>query len=439
MPVKAPAAPGASVRGVSAEALEAHIAALGEGALDGGRRRAALERFAAMPAPGPQPGRYWRVDLNKFDYGAVVPFTVSGDARPVLASLDGFARAASFVQVDSHVVHLEAPAALRERGVIVCSLDEAAREHPAEFTAAFGTVADPASDKFGALALAFQSGGAFVHVPAGVRIDDPVVVTYVARDAALFPYTLVSAGEGASVTVIEQVRAESAHAFVSSILEADAQPRASIVVATIQECPADARVFAFRRARAAQDATVRLGIVELGGAYVRTDARTALGHPGGRAEFAGLFFAVGEQHVDMTTEVDHTVGPTTSDTVVKSAASEHGQARYLGNIRIAAHAHGCDASLRDDSLLLSKTAHVDSIPALEIAANDVKAFHGATVGAIDADEIFYAMSRGIDRSSAERMIALGFFEPAIALLPAEALRAHVRAALAAKIPDMGAR
>ena len=95
--------------------------------------------------------------------------------------------------------------------------------------------------------------------------------------------------------------------------------------------------------------------------------------------------------------MEHLAGEATSETLVKSAASERGQARFLGNIRIAPHAQGSDARLRDDALLLSQTAHVDSVPALEIGANDVKAYHGATVGAIDAEQIFYMESRGIER------------------------------------------
>ena len=118
---------------------------------------------------------------------------------------------------------------------------------------------------------------------------------------------------------------------------------------------------------------------------------------------------------------------------MRSAGTGHGQGRYFGNIKILADAHGADASLRDDALLLSAGAHIDSVPALEIAANDVKAFHGATVGAISEDELFYAESRGIARADAERMIALGFFEPAISRFPTDALRAELRSALGLKL------
>jgi Fe-S cluster assembly protein SufD len=137
--------------------------------------------------------------------------------------------------------------------------------------------------------------------------------------------------------------------------------------------------------------------------------------------------------VDIETETVHAAGNTSSETIVRSAGTDRGQGRYVGNIKILAEAHGAEASLRDDALLLSEGAHIDSVPALEIAANDVKAFHGATVGAISDEEIFYAESRGIERSEAERMIALGFFEPAVSRFPTESLRDEIRSVLENKI------
>jgi Fe-S cluster assembly protein SufD len=146
-----------------------------------------------------------------------------------------------------------------------------------------------------------------------------------------------------------------------------------------------------------------------------------------------LFFSGGSQHVDIETETVHAAGNTQSQTIVRSAGTDRGQGRYLGNIKILANAHGADASLRDDALLLSAGAHIDSVPALEIAANDVRAFHGATVGAISQEELFYAETRGIPRAEAERMIALGFFEPAVSRFPGELLRDQIRTALENKL------
>jgi len=124
-----------------------------------------------------------------------------------------------------------------------------------------------------------------------------------------------------------------------------------------------------------------------------------------------------------------------SDTAVRSAANDRGQGRYVGDIVIRPRAHGSDASLRDDALLLSAHAHIDTVPALEIAANDVKAFHGATVGSLDEDALFYVLSRGIPKNEALRMITLGFFEPVITRFPGEALRDEIRTALDAKIDE----
>ncbi|MBV9440884.1 MAG: SufD family Fe-S cluster assembly protein, partial [Candidatus Eremiobacteraeota bacterium] len=167
----------------------------------------------------------------------------------------------------------------------------------------------------------------------------------------------------------------------------------------------------------------------------RSVVTAGLDAPGAKAETNALFFNTGMQHVDLATTIEHRVGSTESNTVVRSAATDRGQGRFVGNIAIRPHAHGADATLRDDALLLSRRAHIDSIPALEIAANDVRAFHGATVGSLDETALFYAASRGIARPDALRMVTLGFFEPAIARFPGEPLRDEVRTALDAKIDD----
>jgi Fe-S cluster assembly protein SufD len=190
-----------------------------------------------------------------------------------------------------------------------------------------------------------------------------------------------------------------------------------------------------RSATCERDAQARWYVADLGATLVRSVVDARLAAPGAGAQTSALFFNTGMQHVDLTTTTSHRVGATTSDTVVRTAASDRGQGRYFGNIVIEPRAHGADASLRDDALLLSMRAHIDSVPALEIAANDVKAYHGATVGSLDRDALFYAGSRGIARPDAIRMVALAFFEPTIARFPGESLRDEVRTALDQKIDD----
>ena len=188
-----------------------------------------------------------------------------------------------------------------------------------------------------------------------------------------------------------------------------------------------------RTSHVATDGRVAWNVALLGGATVTDEVISDHVGRSANSEISAIFFPVGREIVQLTTEVQHNVPQTSSQTIVRSIAAGRGRGKYYGNIRIARQAHGSEASLRDDTLLIGKDAKIDAIPALEIAANDVKAFHGATVGAIDEEHIFYIMSRGIERDAAEKLIALGFFEPALARFPGEDLRAELRTLLEEKL------
>ncbi len=347
-----------------------------------------------------RPGRYWKIDLDTLELPT---------------------------RADGGDVEISAPSA---RGLIACTLAQAERDH-AELLARVLGKTGAQTTKFGALTAENRGLGAFVYIPADVSVDDPILITYRAS-AACYPYTVVLAERGARATVIERIEG-AAGATVCGIVEVVTEAHADVTVATVQNLPEDARVFATRDAKPGEGAHVSWAIADLGAALVVGSADVRIEHEGANVDISALFFPRGTQHVDLITSIDHLAPNASSETVVKSAATGRGQARYLGNIRIVKDAQGSLANLRDDALLLSKTAHIDSIPALEIAANDVKAYHGATVGAIDAELLFYMESRGIAREAAERMIALGFFEPAIARFPTEILREEIREGLRAKI------
>ena len=386
------------------QALRDRIGGFGDVPLPRAERAAALERFFSTRSGRERPGRYWRIDLE-----SIAP--VAASVAPQTGSL--------------RIEH-------RPPRVLVCDLATAAAQHPDLLARALGAT-DLAATKFGALARAFAGLGAFVYVPADCANPEPVEIAYDApAGASVFPYTVVLAERGAGATIVERCDG-SDDAFVCGAAEIVTEAGARIAYASCQELAPSARAFFTRTAKPGRDASVSWHCAELGAALAVTDLSIAIENPGVTAEVTALFFPNGSQHVDAVSTVHHAAGDSTSETIVKSAAVDSGQARYLGNIRIAPGAHGSDASLRDDALLLSERAHVDSVPALEIGANEVKAFHGATVGALDAEQIFYMRTRGIEASAAERMIALGFFEPAIARFPTEALRERIRVALAAKL------
>jgi Fe-S cluster assembly protein SufD len=263
-----------------------------------------------------------------------------------------------------------------------------------------------------------------IRIPDGAAVEEPIIVRSL--------HTVVHAGVGSRVTLIERLDIERG-AVVEGSTEIVAAENADVTYAAAQFAPDDAQVRFTRSATAGKDARVTWATAELGAAHAESRITVTLAQRGAEANIATLFFPTGKQNVDVVSTVDHGIGDSTSNTIVKTAASGHGKGRYLGNIRIAKDAQHSNAALRDDALLLSPTAHIESVPALEIAANDVKAYHGATVGALDAESIFYMTSRGIDRAQAERMIALGFFEPAVERFPTESLRDELRAALEAKI------
>lgn len=384
--------------------LYERIDALDGSIVDRGARTRALERFFTLPSGREKPGRFWRVDFEQ-----IVP-----DAEAVGA-------AGARIDIEAN-----------DRAVLVCDLATAAREHPQLLARAFGTTS-AASTKFGALAQAMLTNGVFAYVPPDHACDEPLTIRcHAGAGAAVFPWIVVLADRGARVTVVEHLTAD-AEAFVCGVTELVSAENADVTYAALQNAAGSARVIFSRAARPGRDARVAWALAVIGAQLAAEDVRVSIEQPGADAHLATIFFPRASQHVDFISTVEHVAGDAASETIVKSAARDRGQARFLGNIRIAPHAQGSDARLRDDALLLSPTAHVDSVPALEIGANDVKAYHGATVGALDADQIFYMESRGIERAAAERMIALGFFEPAIECFPTSALRDELRSALAAKL------
>ncbi|HTX03988.1 MAG TPA: Fe-S cluster assembly protein SufD [Candidatus Acidoferrales bacterium] len=370
-------------------------------------RDEALALARTLPPPGPVPGRYWKIDLAKLALEELPSGSVS--------------------------VRFELPEEAKRKGVVAADLASAAPEHTAVINATQGNAVDWRSGRFTALNAARRENGIFIFLPKGVVVEEPIVIRQRLEGPAAFPYVLVAASEGSRATILTRYEPASNLELVSEIVEIVALEHASVTYACVQDLPMNVRTFWSRRGNIGRDAELNWALAELGAELSVGDVRSTTLEAGAHTTIAGLFFPNKRQHVDLQSEADHPAGQTQSETIFKSAAIDGGQARFVGNIRIRPSAHGVDATLRDDALLLSKDAHIDSIPALEIGANDVKAYHGATIGAIDDEELFYAMSRGISRHEAERMIALGFFEPALVRFPTERLRDELRASLAGKI------
>jgi Fe-S cluster assembly protein SufD len=438
------------------EAVAREFEALGNsggGAVDPRVRQDALAGYERLSRVREKSPPRWRHDYRALSFDGLV--WSSGRVRvPALPRHEPRARVANdeSARADAPALALENAGGLVHLGstylepaqrlgdprVTLLALADAKRTMPERVAAVAGRVVAADADRFTALTTAFQNCGAYVEVPAEVTLDAPLQLLWSSRPgetSAVFAQTIVRLGPNARATILER-HAGSTESFVCGTVEIELGPGAQLDYVVVQQADEGARVLVHRGARCEAGARIGWHLAELGGALARSVITTRLEHARAEAELNALFFARGFGHVDLTTAVDHRASETRSRTVVRGVATGRGQGRFRGGILIRPDTHRCDASLRDDSLLLSRDSYLEAIPALDIGSNDVSASHAATVGALDEEELFYVQSRGIARGRAERMIALAFFEAAIARFPGEALRDEVRTALDAELDDV---
>jgi Fe-S cluster assembly protein SufD len=322
--------------------------------------------------------------------------------------------------------------------VTLLALADARRELPERVGAVHLQVIAPATDRFTALSTAFQNCGAYVDVPAGVVLAAPLQLLWLASPgapAAVFPHTVIRLGAGARATIVERHLGEGEE-FFAGIVEAELAAGARLDYVVVQQADDGTRLFVRRRARCAAGAGVAWHVAELGGALVRGACGAQLAGARASAETNAFFFARGFAHVECIVDADHDAAHTESRTTVRSAATDRGRGRFAGALRFADGAAPCTASMRDDGLILARDAYLDAAPVLAVPTQHIAAAHASSIGSLDEEELFYVQSRGISRGVAERMMALAFFEPAIARFPGDALRDEVRTALDARLNDV---
>jgi Fe-S cluster assembly protein SufD len=336
------------------------------------------------------------------------------------------ARAGYVVQRDADVVHQELSVELAAKGVILTSLDRAVVEHEGIVQEHLFAQTKPDDHLFAALQGALFSGGTFLFVPKGVSVSLPIESQRWIDEAAtgIFPHSLIVVEEGAELTYFERFQSTliAEDSVSNAAVEIVAGPRSRVNFVGLQEY--GGRVWNFQRIdmSAAKDAVIKSLIVTLGGRFSRQEVRTAMHGEGIDCEMLGLYFAEKGQHFDFRTFQDH-IGPKCrSDLLYKGALKDDSRAVYSGMIRVEPHAAGTDAYQTNRNLVLSDHAKADSKPELEILNNDVKCSHGASVGQMNEEEIFYLMSRGIERPEAERLIVNGFFEEVVGRVRQDEIR-----------------
>ena len=404
-------------------------------------RRRAFEQFEAMPTPSPDTEEWRYTDLREFDlsfdpYAPEPPATTLDDVKPDLLEGAGDVgeRAGLAIQHNSSVVTSHLDSDVASRGVEFASLDDVTSERLG------GRLheAVPASrTRFTALHGAFRTGGVYVRVPANVRVELPLQnLTYVDRDGlAVFPHTLIELEEGAELTFIDRYVSPALGRVLSdAIVELYLGPGSKLRYVSLQDWGSGVTHLSIQRAILGRDAELRSLAVSFGGSLSRTEVESVLEGDGASSEMLGVYFAGADQHFDHRSIQDHLGSQTASDLLYKGALKDRSRTIYSGTVIIRKGAHKCNAYQTNRNVLLSEQAKADSIPNLEILANDpVRCGHAASVGPVDEDVLYYMQSRGIPYAEAERLVVFGFFQEVLDRVTLPEVRAGLEAAIAAEL------
>ena len=294
-------------------------------------------------------------------------------------------------------------------------------------------------EKFAAHNAASWQHGLLVVVPKGVVVEQPlyVRVTNTTEDAAVFFRLLVVAEEGSQATLIEEYASASPTltGYSNAVAELFVEQAAKLEYVSLQNLSTETWHFATHHARVGRDATLDWVAGGFGSKKGKIRIQNDLAGPGAESRVTGAYFADGEQHLDYDTFQEHIAPSTTSDFAFKGALRDNATAVWRGMIRVEKDAQKTNAYQENRNLMLSKQAHADSIPGLEILANDVRCTHGATLGQVDREQLFYLMARGLSRAEAERLIVRGFFQDVLDRIELEAVRETLGEALEARIPQ----
>jgi Fe-S cluster assembly protein SufD len=376
-------------------------------------RAAAAAEFAAAGLPTPRRENWRYTDLKPIAEGSFELFPPVPDGRTVervaelLRHVGLNAGGPRLVLIDGHYAPgLEVGAA--DSRFELGSLSE----HWTSFERRYPATIATADHPLATLNLALARQGAWLCVPAGVKLTTPVEIVLAAGGApslAPQPRVVIELGEDAELTVVQHFIDVGAPAsWVNCVTQIDQGPRSRLALYRLQQHGPGQAHTSLLSAELAAHAELGVGYVDLGGALVRNDVAVRLREPGATVELFGLFLAAAGQHVDDHTRIDH-VGPETrSDEAFRGIVGSRGRGVFNGKVVVHRDAQRTDARQSNDNLLLGEHAEIDTKPELEIYADDVKCSHGSTVGELDAEQLFYLRSRGLGEAAARELLTTAF-------------------------------
>lgn len=405
------------------------------------RRLAAWAVYEQTPMPTQSDEAWRRTSLRRLRLDQIGP-SINGDAAVsaevpayLAAQLTDDAAGGVMVQIDGVVQRYELSDALRAQGVIFCDMHTAVRDHADLVQPHFMTEVVPATDgKFAALHGAFWRGGAFVYVPKNVKAVAPLHSALWSVNGRTFTHTLVIVERGAELIFVDEYGSQKGErdALHNGVVELIVRDGADLTYVSLQDFADNLWQFTHERGRVGRDAKLNWVTSVMGSRLTKAFQTVELDKQGGFARMSGLFFTDNRQHFDLDTQQNHNAADTVSDLLYKGALRDNSRSVWQGMIKALPNSQRIDGFQANRNLLLDRDARADSIPGLEIEADDVRCTHASTVGKLQPEEMFYLMSRGIPQNIARQMLVEGFFNPVMERIPFEGVRDRIAARILEK-------
>jgi Fe-S cluster assembly protein SufD len=405
-------------------------------------RQQAWEVFRSTPIPDIKDDAWRRTDIKGLHVNTLnLPMPEAYLDLPeipadLLKPLVGEAHGGQVILLADGVRTYLAPE-LAQQGVIFTDLRTAEQQHPKLVDRLIGKVVHPSDGKFAALAGALAPNGVVLYVPRGVSLEQPLhsLLWGPGANLAHVSHIMVWLEEGASVTYVHESASpnDQEQTMHAGIVELHVGPGANLRFIELQSWGEGVWNFTHERAEVDQDGSLEWTFGAIGSHLTKNFSEISLIGQGSTGKMSGFYFTDHDQHLDHDTQQNHMAPNTTSDLLFKGALLHQSRSVWQGMIYVAPGAQKTDGYQANRNLVLSRKARADSIPGLEILADDVRCTHGATVGKIDPDQVFYLRARGVPEKEAERLIVEGFFDPIMQRIPFEGVRSRFQQAIEDKM------
>jgi Fe-S cluster assembly protein SufD len=406
-------------------------------------RQDAWQAYRSLPMPNTKDEAWRRTDIHGLNRSKFVlpdgnnhkrfPSTPKWLLKPLVKSSH---KGQVVIRPDKTEISLDRN--LIDQGVIFTDLRTAERQYPDKLASIIGQVVKPQEGKFAALAAALETYGVFIYIPAGVKVQIPLhsVLWGPGAGFAYFSHLLVWLEPDSSLTYVHEAASPDGsfeQTLHSGLVEIHISDNARLQFVELQSWGDNVWNFSHERAQVGRNANLEWIFGALGSNLTKNFSEIDLIGEGAVGKMSGFYFTAGKQHLDHDTQQNHLAPHTTSDLLFKGALKDSSRSVWQGMIYVAPGAQKTDGYQANRNLVLSSKARADSIPGLEILADDVRCTHGATVGKIDQDSVFYLLSRGIPYADAEHLIVEGFFDPIMQRIPFDGVRKRFQQAIVNKM------